>query len=108
MPLPTPVLIDLFDLEYKPSQASIDHIADMVEDTGFRVYDINNYDTRIWLNFGKNGSNVDGGLVIDRVDCGFEIFASNGDVRYASVSAKDFTIIEGFLNLLKEDVEREY
>jgi hypothetical protein len=104
MPLPKPVIVDLFDVEYRPSQVAIDHVADLIEGFGFRVSDINDYDIRVWFNFGMVNRGLDGKLIVDRMTRTFEIFAEDGGITYTALKTKDFDQIEKFLQLLEEDV----
>lgn len=105
--LPSPVTIDLFDIEYKPSRAAIDHIADIIEGYGFSVYRIDNFDIRIWFKFTLDGTNLDGSLVVDRMQQSYEIIAStDNNYKYAPLDSKNFQIIEEYLQLLKSHEQR--
>jgi hypothetical protein len=106
MPLPKPIIVDLFDVEYRPSQVAIDHVADIVEGYGFSVSHINDYDIRVWFNFEMaDRGGLDGKLIIDRMSRTFEIFAEDGRVTYTALKTDEFNQIERFLQLLKEDID---
>ena len=102
--LPKPIIVDLFDVEYRPSQVAIDHVADIIEGFGFSVSHINNYDIRVWFNFGMADSELDGKLIVDRMDRTFEIFAEAGEITYTALKTKEFGQVEKFLQLLEEDI----
>jgi hypothetical protein len=105
--LPKPIIVDLFDIEYKPSRTAIDHIADIIENHGFVVTEIKDYDIRIWFPFRENEHGVEGTLIIDRMDRTFEISAKKvivEEINYAPLATKDFERIEEFLKLLKKDI----
>ena len=102
--LPNPIIADLFDVEFKPSRAAIDHVADIIESQGFRIASIDNFDIKIWLNFGLSEGALDGALVIDRMDRAFEITAKDHGISYVALKTRKFEMIEEFLRLLMEDV----
>jgi hypothetical protein len=107
MPLPNPVIVDLFDIEYKPSRTAIDHIADVVESHGFSVNRIDNFDVRIWYRLLKEGTDLSGDLIVDRMSRTFEISADCDDQKYAALATKDFDLIEDYLKLLSKDLNSE-
>ncbi len=99
MPLPNPIIVDLFDISFKPSRTAIDHIADVIEDHGFDVQDINDYDVKIWYTFSEGTKK--GELIVNRMDRTFELSAEQDDERYPIAIFKDFDLVEDFLRLLK-------
>jgi hypothetical protein len=105
MSLPEPIIVDLFDIEYKPSQVAIDHVGDTIESYGFSVDSIDDYDIRLWFNWKlTEDRNVGGKLIVDRMSRTFEITATSGDIVYTPLVTKDFDLIEEFLWLLEKDV----
>jgi hypothetical protein len=106
MSLPLPIIVDLFDIEYKASRVALDHLADVVEDAGFRASKIDDYDIKIWISFDSElHTDLCGELIIDRMSRTFEISARDDSVTYTAVVTKDFSVIEKFLALLKADLD---
>jgi hypothetical protein len=106
MVLPNPIVVDLFDIEYKPSQSAIDYISDIIENHGFVVDNVNDYDIRIWFNFTLKKNNLNGNLIVDRMKRSYEISAKTGDISYASLATKNFDLVEEWLKLLHDDLSR--
>jgi len=107
MPLPEPIIVDLFDIEYRASRVALDHLADVVENAGFRVTKIDDFDIKIWVSFTSPlNPDLDGELILDRMLRKFEIAAKDNSVVYTAVSTRDFSIIENFLKLLNDDLRR--
>ncbi len=98
MPLPDPMASDLFNVRFKPSRASIDHIADTIESFGFNIKDIRNYDIRIWMDF-EDLDGIGGLLIVDRMNRVFEI-AVAGYIP----SVGDFSVIEDYMALLRREL----
>lgn len=99
MPLPDPIASDLFNVRFKPSRASIDHIADTIENFGFSIKGIRNYDIKIWMDFEDlHGTN--GLLVVDRMNRVFEI-AVAGYIP----GAGDFGVIEEYMTSLRRSLD---
>ena len=103
MPLPDPIVVDLFDIEYKASRVALDHLADVVDSKGFQVTKIDDFDIKIWITFGLDM--LEGILIIDRLLRNFEIAASDHEVTYTAVVTRDFSTIEKFLELLRKDLD---
>jgi hypothetical protein len=98
MPLPDPIVSDLFNIRFKPSRASIDHIADTIESFGFSIKGVRNYDIKIWMDF-EDLHGTSGLLIIDRMNRVFEI-AVAGYIP----GAGDFGVIEDYMALLRRDL----
>ena len=106
MSLPEPIIVDLFDVEYKPSKVAIDHVGDIIENFGFSVESIDDYDIRLWFNWRLTEDKaVTGKLIVDRMNRTFEITASSNDVVYTPLVTRDFDLVEEFLRLLEIDVK---
>ena len=103
MPLPDPIVVDLFDIEYKASRVALDHLADVIDSKGFQVTKIDDFDIKIWITFGSGM--LEGTLIIDRMLRNFEIAASDDEVTYTAVATRDFSTIESFLGLLRKDLD---
>ena len=107
MPLPKPIIVDLFDIEYRPSNVAIDHIGDVIESFGFSVDSIDNYDIKLWFNWKQLTENkaINGKLIIDRMNRIYEIAASSDNVIYTPLITKNFDLVEEFLRLLEKDID---
>jgi len=104
MSLPEPIVVDLFDVEYKPSKVAIDHIGDIIDGFGFQVENIDDYDIRLWFDWRlAENKSVKGRLIIDRMNRTFEITASNNEIIYTPLVTRNFRLVEKFLRLLEED-----
>ena len=99
MPLPDLIASDLFNIRFRPSRASVDHIADTIESFGFSIKDIRDYDIRIWMDF-EDLNGTSGILIIDRMQKAFEIAASG----YIPI-AGDFGVIEEYMTLLRRGLD---
>jgi len=96
MPLPNPIIVDLFDIEFKSSRTAIDHIADLIEDYGLNVIDVNDYDVKVWYTFSEGAKK--GELIINRMDRTFTVLADN----HPATTFKHFELVEDFLQSFKD------
>lgn len=98
MSLPTAITEDLFNIEFKTSRIALDHLADVVDENGFRVIKIDDYDIKVWFSF--ESESINGDLIVDRIKKEFHINASNGK----ATKSKDFAAIEKFLMSLRKEI----
>ena len=111
--IPDAVIEDIFDISYKASDVLIDHISDVLEDHGFVVGDVDNYDASIYIDFSLPGidiADLDGQLIIRRMDKVFEVAAnllfpkkSSDSITYGGAVSDKFENIEKYLSMLKYD-----
>lgn len=107
------ILDDIFNIEYKPTDVLIDHFSDELEDCGFVVGEVANYDTAIYIDFSipeMTIASLDATLVIHRMSKSFEVEASlnfhdmpDRSITYVGAISKDFDETNRYLELLRID-----
>ena len=107
------VLDDILDVGHKATDVLIDHLCDAMSDHGFNVTVIENFDMSIYISFDLSNpsiANIEGQLVVHRIDKSFEVAAKlifekyvDKSISYASLATRDFDEIERYLKLLSHD-----
>lgn len=98
--LPSLVIKEIFNLQYKASDISLQHIADELESFGLTVKNVTNYDHAIVYEFGTIVQPIIfGELRVDRIQKTFSIVATFGDATILPVNG-DWQIIDKFLECL--------
>lgn len=106
------ILEELWDIQHRATDVLVDHFCDVIEDYGFQVTETENFDTVIYISFKLDAeiADLDGQLIINRIDRVFEIGCSlkfednpEASVIYAACRTNNFCEIENYLKLLYHD-----
>ena len=114
--IPKTILDEIFNIEFKPSDVLIDHVSDAIEDLGFVVGEVQNFDTSVYIEFSLPDlgiAKLDCTLIIHRMKKVFEttsslLFSKYGEksVNYVGTVSDDFSDIEKYLRFLKIDCKQ--
>lgn len=107
------ILIDeIFDIEHKPTDVLIEHFCEIMQDCGFDVNEVNNYDTVVYVSFcSELGlADITGTLAIHRMYRKFEVAAKlmfhdrpKSPITYTGFIDSDFNKVSKYLFMLRYD-----